>query len=262
MVSLPGGSFMMGATDGQAEAGAGDTPHQVTLSPFCISRCDITQGQYAALMGANPSYFGGEGSPGIGLVAAGVPGGLDDTYYSERQRSPVEEVSWYDACEFCNRLSVRMGRQKVYAIDGRSVSADFSADGFRLPTEAEWEYAARAGESFPFAGSTDPAAVAWFEDNSQGTTHPVGTKAANAWGLYDMSGNVWQWCWDWFNPYPAGPQTDPQGGPPAERKVIRGGSWYNPAAWCTVSRRFGFFPSYNQNDLNIGFRVVARTPLD
>jgi formylglycine-generating enzyme required for sulfatase activity len=179
MALIRPGKFMMGE---------GDDRHEVTISkPFYMGVTEVTQAQYEAVMGTNPSDFKGA-------------------------TNPVEIVSWNDAAEFCKKLSEKT-RQAV-----------------RLPTEAEWEYACRAGTQTAFSFGDDPSALgdyAWWAKNSAKTTHPVGQKKPNAWGLYDMHGNVWEWCADWYEAYPKGSVTDPSGPAIGDRRVLRGGSWYD-----------------------------------
>jgi formylglycine-generating enzyme required for sulfatase activity len=160
---------------------------------------------------------------------------------------------------FCNKLSERDGLQKVYTIIGTDVTADWSANGYRLPTEAEWEYAAREGrqglsQHHVYAGSDDLGQVAWYKGNSGETTHPVGQKEPNALGLYDMNGNVWQWCWDWFGDYSSSGQNDPRGASSGVYRVTRGGSWLNVARYNRVASRV-YGPPVNQI-YDLGFRLV------
>jgi formylglycine-generating enzyme required for sulfatase activity len=152
---------------------------------------------------------------------------------------PVEMVSWFDVLEFCNRLSISEGLQTSYRVDGGRLIWDRQSSGFRLPTEAEWEYAARAGETTRFAGSDVVNEVGWFYDNARGRSHPVKQLAPNAWGLYDMSGNVWEWIWDLYGPYPDDSlSTNPAGLHRGAAHVCRGGSWYSMAEDLRVARRY------------------------
>jgi len=238
-VYIPGGTFLMGSLDD-----AYATPHNVNLSSFWMAKTEVTQELYESVMGTDPSYFTGDSS------------------------RPVEQVSWYDAVAFCNALSQKEGLSPVYTITGTKVKADFGKNGWRLPTEAEWEYAARGGSqaashNVKFAGSASLDDVAWYKDNSEKETHPVGSKTPNELGLYDMNGNVWEWCWDWYGSYPwvffnlfqGGTQTDPKGPVSGMYRVIRGGSWYDDGDSCTVSYRKSSTPDGGYND--IGFRVVC-----
>jgi formylglycine-generating enzyme required for sulfatase activity len=186
------------------------------------------------IMGTNPSYFKGE-------------------------NLPVEQVSWFEAAEYCNRRSLKEGLTPAYRGSDNSITCDFSASGYRLPTEAEWEYAAKGGNkdlmTFTYAGGNSPDGVAWYDGNSGSTTHPAGTKQPNSLGLYDMSGNVWEWCWDWYSSsYSAGNQTDPMGASSGSGRVYRGGSWYSTAAYArSANRDHGTPPS---RYFYLGFRFV------
>lgn len=194
-VWVPPGSFWRGSDRGEAGRGADEGPrHEVTLSRgFFLGVHEVTQAQWEAVMGRNPAAF---------------------RYGADARRRPVDSVSWEDCARFIARLEERgVGR-------------------FRLPTEAEWEYAARAGSTTRFPWGDDPQgtethAHAWANSRSYAVTHPVGSKPANAWGLHDLHGNVWEWCSDWYGPYASGPQRDPRGPASGTERVFRGGSWYD-----------------------------------
>ena len=232
---------------------------EVTLSSFWISPYEVTQEEFVSLMTgnqngieANPSSF--TSNPAAGEV---------------QERRPVEQVSWYDAIVYCNLLSIKEGLTPCYTIKGstdpaawgtsptstsaedyadwESVTCNFNANGYRLPTDAEWEYAARGGQTgitdgsweYEYSGSNTADDVAWYWDNSDSKTHEVGKKQANALGLYDMSGNVYEWCWDWYGSgsgYPSGTE-DPAGPDTGRHRVKRGGSWNYGASDCAVSGR-------------------------
>jgi formylglycine-generating enzyme required for sulfatase activity len=199
MVYVAGGTFSMGSNSGYDW----EKPvHSVTVSGFSMAKTEVTQKEFKDLMGFNPSNFKGD-------------------------NLPVEQVTWYDAVAFCNAKSRKEGLKEVYTVTGitkdsdgnitsADVSADWSAKGYRLPTEAEWEWAARGGKSsrdYIFAGGNEDSeeSIAWFDSNSDKTTHLVGTKIQNELEIFDLSGNVCEWCWDWYGSYSAGSQTDPKG---------------------------------------------------
>jgi formylglycine-generating enzyme required for sulfatase activity len=233
MVLVEGGTFPMGSADGERR----ETPvHTVTVSGFYMGKYEVTQKEWREIMGSNPGAFKG-----------------DDR--------PVEQVSWYEAVEYCNRRSVQEGLTPAYRGSGDGITCDFTASGYRLPTEAEWEYAAKGGRDAPgaeYAGGNDADAVAWYGDNSKKQTHSVGTKEPNSLGLYDMSGNVWEWCWDWFGSYGSGSQTDPRGASPLSTRVNRGGSWTSTARSLRSACRSGYPPS--GRDAGLGFRLARSVP--
>ena len=227
MVAVEGGTFTMGATAEQgSDADTNEKPaHQVTLSSYSIGETEVTQALWVAVMGSNPSYFTGN------------------------LQRPVERVSWNDCQAFISRLN------------------DLTGKNFRLPTEAEWEYAARGGnksQGYKYAGSNDINTVTWYWDNipsqSSGTdgygTQPVATKAHNELGLYDMSGNVWEWCQDWYSSsyYSNSPTVNPTGPTSGSGRVRRGGSWFSIAGSCRVSIRDNDYPS--GAGLNLGLRLA------
>lgn len=216
MVLVEGGTFTMGATPEQgSDACDNEKPaHKVTLDSFYIGNFPVTQRLWKAVMGSNPSCSKG-----------------DDL--------PVEWVSWDDVQTFLRKLNAATGKP------------------YRLPTEAEWEYAARGGnksQGYKYAGSNDPDLVAWYSGNSGDHTHDVGTRFPNELGIYDMSGNVWEWCQDWSGSYSSSPQTNPKGPNSGANRVFRGGSWCDNARYCRVSYRFYIPPVLR--DRGLGFRLA------
>lgn len=221
----------------------------ITLSDFYVGKYEITQVQYKVVMGSNPSRYKGN-------------------------NNPVERVSWYDTVEFCNKLSEMEGFEKCYNINKNrkdsnneawcddlkyTVSCDFDANGYRLPTEAEWEYAARGGNQssgYKYSGSDNITEVAEYEGNNNKSTKSVGGKKPNELGIYDMSGNVYEWCWDWFDSYIDAPQSNPIGHLSGTRRIYRGGSWRYETMYCGVAYRNGNYPN-NGFHYN-GFRVARR----
>ncbi len=265
MVRVEGGSFQMGTTSGFDDE---NPVHQVTVSTFYMSRYEVTHGQYLEFLnGAGVSAAGRlNGNEVIDMEDYYVAFSHDGTLFSfsgsgaaDSIDCPVIEVTWYGAAEYANWLSAESGLTKVYTINGSTVTADWSANGYRMPTEAEWEYAARGGNAskgYLYAGSDNAGEVAWYGDNSGDRTHPVGGKAPNELGLYDMSGNVSEWCWDWYGSYSSGSQSDPGGPASGSRRVFRGGRW-NIGAWALRSTdRNGYSPDFCYYDL--GFRLVRR----
>ena len=210
----------MGSTAGDDDE---EPVHQVTVSTFYMSRYEVTHGQYLEFLnGAGVSAAGRlNGNEVIDMDDSDVAFSHDGTLFSfsgsgvaDSIDCPVMEVTWYGAAEYANWLSAESGLTKVYTINGTSVTANWSANGYRLPTEAEWEYAARGGNAskgYLYAGSDNADEVGWHSSNSGQSTHPVGGKAPNELGLYDMSGNVWEWCWDWYGSYSSGSQSNPRG---------------------------------------------------
>lgn len=216
MVFVDGGTFTMGCTSEQSDCGDNEKPaHQVTLSSFHIGKYEVTQAQWREVMGSNPSHF------------------------SDCDECPVEKVSWNDIQEFIGKLNEHTGKK------------------YRLPTEAEWEYTARGGnksKGYKYAGSDEIGKVAWHAGNSGTKTHPVGQKQANELGIYDMTGNVWEWCEEWIGDYSSSSQTNPKGPSNGTFRVLRGGGWYDNTRRCRVSIRYSNAPvaRYSGN----GFRLV------
>jgi len=240
MVELSGGTFWMGSPDTDAEAYDDEKPqHEVTVSAFAIGRYPITRGLYREICDTSPESWQRD---------------------NDDHRLPANDVNWFEAVSFCNALSQQVGLQPCYRIDGTHVIWDTNADGYRLPTEAEWEYACRAGTTSRWFFGDDPTALdryAWFADNANNQVRPVGEKASNPWGLYDMSGNVYEWCWDWYDTYRAEAVIDPIGPENGDLRVLRGGSaWFGgPRHLRSADRDWGQ-PEFRDDD--IGFRCVRR----
>lgn len=231
MVRVQPGEFWMGSPSGEKGRGevSDETYHRVRLTrAFAIGTTEVTQDLYEVVMGDNPSRF-------------------------EGGRHPVEKVSWYEAVAFCNRLSELEGLEPVYRISGKNVTWDHAATGYRLPTESEWEYAASGGEEYSHSGSDELEAVGWFHGNARKTTHEVGGMCANSWGLFDMSGNVWEWVWDLHGWYPTGTSTDPVG-TTGRNRVARGGSYDCERSNTRVAERYPRGPGHRADSL--GFRVA------
>ena len=237
------GTFMMGSPADELGRDSDETQHQVKLTQaFFFSEKEVTQAQWVEVVGSNPSYF-----PGC-------------------DECPVEQVSWYDAVEYCNALSALEDLDLAYEVNGTNVNWDESSNGYRLPTEAEWEYACRASTTTAFysggiteTGCADPNLdeIGWYCGNASGATHEVGQKLSNAWGLYDMSGNAWEWCWDWYGEY-SGDVTDPVGPDSGAWRVPRGGSWLISARYCRSADRSRGDPG--SRNYTIGLRPARTRP--
>jgi len=228
LVLIPKGTFVMGSPESEEGRQKDETQHEVTISKdYYLGVTEVTQGQYQKVMGKNPSYF-----------KKRIIRESDSSMY------PVEAVSWEDAVEFCKKLS-ELPKEKAGRV-------------YRLPTEAEWEYACRSGSKSAYSfgeSSKSLGDYAWFDENSRHQTHPVGQKKPNAWGLYDMHGNVIEWCSDyWYGEYPKGAVSDPSGPRGGSYRVIRGGSGNYTAAFCRSAVRSGLVPSFR--DSGLGFRVA------
>ncbi len=257
MIQIPGGTFIMGDTHGNYYSNELPT-HSVTLNSFSIGKYELTQGEFASVMGFNPATGHGVGND-----------------------HPVYNVSWYSAIKYCNLRSMADGLAPVYSIYGSTDPADWgpvpesdhaawnaavcnwNSEGYRLPTEAEWEYAARGaaiGPDYLYSGSDQINDVAWYHlnDTSGGYpsgTKPVGQKAPNSIGTHDMSGNVIEWCWDWYSPsyYSSSPSSNPTGPASGSSRVARNSGWNGFAGGCRVSYRYGSAPHYSS--FSNGFRV-------
>jgi formylglycine-generating enzyme required for sulfatase activity len=243
-VLVEGGTFVMGSPAKESERGRDETRRRITVGDFHLARSELTQREYAALMGNNPSENQGDALP-------------------------VENVTWFDAVRYMNARSAREALEPAYAIDGETVAWNRRANGYRLPTEAEWEYAARAGTATPFhTGNTitdrqanlynhygyDNDSSGRITGGSRGSTVPVKSFGANAWGLFDMHGNVAEWCWDWYGEYGTAGQTDPAGPATGTYRVHRGGGWNDFPKHVRSAYR-GAAPPGNRV-FNIGIRLA------
>jgi formylglycine-generating enzyme required for sulfatase activity len=227
-VAIPAGLFTMGSPDTETGHQGDEGPQRTVIlsQGFTMGKYEVSQAEYQAVVGSFP------GSP------------------SDDLRRPVTQVSWEDATNFCTLLTA-LDRQSGYISTGSF---------YRLPTEAEWEYTARAGTSTAYSSGDSASNLleyAWFASNSGGFAHPDGQKLSNAWGLYDMAGNSWEWCSDWFGAYPATTDIDPVGPSGGLGRVVRGGSWFRSADWCRSAARLRVTPGSRYTDL--GFRIVLIT---
>lgn len=232
MVLVEGGTFQMGGRDDNW--GDNKPVHDVMVGSFYMCKYPVTQAEYKAIMGKNPSRY-------------------------KENSAPVDGINWYEAVEYCNKRSEREGLTPCYTIDGTNVTCDWKANGYRLPTEAEWEYAARGGKHnspYRHSGGDDIYEVAWHIFNGGSRIHKVGQKKANALGIHDMNGNVWEWCWDWYdeNYYEDLTLIEPLGPASGDSRVCRGGSWYNNDDICQCAYRGSNYPTYWS--AGVGFRVV------
>ena len=236
MVQLPGGWFTMGDED-EVDA----KPHEVFVSSFYIDKYPVTQEEYRRVMGENPSRW-------------------------KASKNPVEQVSWSKAARYCNARSRLEGLRPCY--DLNTWECDFDANGYRLPTEAEWEYACRAGSKTKYFFGNEPSKLrnyAWFDKNSGKKPQPVGQKQPNPWGLYDMYGNVWEWCNDFYkvNYYQESPEENPKGPKTGDNKVVRGGAFKFSSESCRSGYRYNEDPAYSDVCFGYdiyGFRCVINAP--
>ena len=236
IVQLPGGRFIMG-DENEVDA----IPHEVVVSSFYIDKYPVTQEEYKRVMEKNPSRW-------------------------KAAKNPVEQVRWSDAVRYCNARSRLEKLQPCY--DLQTWQCDFSANGYRLPTEAEWEYACRAGTKTAYFFGNAPLKLkdyAWFDENSGAKPRPVAQKQPNPWGLYDMYGNVWEWCHDFYQVdyYQESPEENPKGPGAGETKVVRGGAWKFSADSCRSGYRYNEAPGYADVCFGYdiyGFRCVRNAP--
>jgi formylglycine-generating enzyme required for sulfatase activity len=230
LVLIPKGTFTMGSPESEERHERNERQHEVTIgNDYYLGVTEVTQGQYERVMGTNPS-----------------DNQKRDIRMSDSSMYPVERVSWEDAVEFCKNLSDLPEEKKVGRV-------------YRLPTEAQWEYACRAGSKTQYSFGESSRSIgdyAWLEENSNNRTHPVGQKKPNAWGLYDMHGNVLEWCSDWYDKYPKGPVSDPGGPKEGTFRVLRGGSYDRDPTSCRSAHRIWYIPSSRYLYTYYGFRVA------
>ena len=238
MALIPASDFLMGNDRGEEDE---KPAHPVRVSSFYMDKFAVTQKSFEGLMGTNPSKFKGPDRP-------------------------VERVSWLAAVKYCNMRSLKEGLHPCY--DPETLACNFEADGYRLPTEAEWEYACRAGSTTDYSFGNDPALLreyGWFKDNSGEATNPVGEKRPNAWGLHDMHGNVSEWCNDFYaeDAYRRSGGDDPRGPATGEKRVLRGGNWRSDASQCRSSARSAETPGFADVCFGYeayGFRCARKAP--
>jgi formylglycine-generating enzyme required for sulfatase activity len=244
LIQVKGGTFKMGSKNSDTSAELDEQKeHSVTLNTFEISKFEITVWEWKQFIKANkmkmpikPSW------------------GWQDNY-------PINGITWNEAIAYCNWLSTKEKLQPCYSKKGPNFVCNFKANGYRLPTEAEWEFAAKGGtnsKGFRYSGSDKLEDVAWYKANSNGQPHTVGTKLPNELGIYDMSGNVWEWCWDWYNKdfYKLEKGDNPKGPEMGERRTVRGGSWDSKSNYVRPANRISTIPSKTHEFY--GFRI-ART---
>ncbi len=240
MVLIPGGWFTMGDAEGQID----ERPlHKVWVNAFHMDKYEVTQEEYEKVRGENPSRW-------------------------TAPKNPVEQVRWSDAVRYCNARSIEDGLQPCYNLE--TWECDFNANGYRLPTEAEWEYACRAGTKTRYAFGDTPEKLrhyAWYKENSGGRPRPVGKKLPNPWGLHDMQGNVWEWCHDLYlvDYYQASPEKNPEGPKAGDTKIVRGGCWNARADKCRSAFRYNENPGYADVCFGYdiyGFRAVRNVPTE
>lgn len=245
---IEGGTFTMGSPASEVGRFDNETPHQVTIRSFYMGNYEVTQKEYEAVVKTNPSHF-----KGLNL--------------------PVEHINWYEAIEYCNKRSELEGLTPAYVIKGTNITWNQSANGYRLPTEAEWEYACRGGTTTRFNTGDDENSLKGNANVADLTakekyanwptvpiydgykeTAPVGSFAPNPWDLYDMHGNVWEWCWDWYGDYVPEAQTDPAGPAAGSNRVFRGGCWTNFSRNLRSANRSYSTPTGRSS--TVGFRLA------
>jgi sulfatase modifying factor 1 len=242
MVKVEGGTFKMGSKNSDNAADNDEQKeHTVTVKDFEICKFEVTVWQWKEYVKANK----------LKMPVKPV-WGWQDNY-------PINNLTWNEVIDYCNWLSKKENLDPVYTQQGPNVSCDFTKNGYRLPTEAEWEYAAKGGKKSKetrYSGSNNPNQIAWHKANSKASPHTIGTKLPNELGIYDMSGNVWEWCWDWYNKdyYTIEDNKNPKGPVMGERKSVRGGSWDSKLNYMRPANRISTLPSKTHEFY--GFRVA------
>jgi formylglycine-generating enzyme required for sulfatase activity len=263
MVFVQGGTFQLGNPDSSVGYSNERPVSNVTISGFYIGKYEVTQAQWQTIMGRTQQQ------------QQALDPTLDTYNFGRGNNYPIYFVNWYETLVFCNKLSVMEGLTPAYRISNSTNPDDWGtvptssnatwdaaeivegSTGYRLPTEAQWEYAAKGGntgETFTYAGSNTVGDVAWYSDNSGSASHEVGTKAPNGLGIYDMSGNVDEWCWDWYGNYTSDDKTDPMGASSGSERVWRGGNWNWSSMYVRSASRGSDHPDYRS--INCGFRLA------
>ncbi len=234
MIKVESGTFVMGSSD---QTGSAYPPHDVTLDTFYIAATTVTEKFYDYVLGK-------------------IETDPQNSVSTKKAVFPAVGISWDDAIEFCNILSERDGYTPCYSLNGNEVICDFSANGYRLPTEAEWEYAANGGNNaiyYTYSGSDTLDEVGWYAGNSNSQVQAVAQKEPNSLGIYDMTGNIWEWCWDSYASYSQEEQINPTGPKDGDIKSVRGGCCFSNEAMCALYTR-NYFPR-NIYGKNLGFRL-------
>ncbi|MDR1902679.1 MAG: formylglycine-generating enzyme family protein [Treponema sp.] len=260
-VHIPGGTYTRGSPAWEVGRWGDEGPqHQVTVSSFYMGKYEVTVGEFGHFVNATGYKTTAETS-GVGYVWRGgswtqkTNANWKNPYFNQGEKHPVVLISWYDAIEYCNWLSEQENLTPVYTRSGNSVTWNRGVNGYRLPTEAEWEYACRAGTTAAYStGLSISTSQANYGDT--GATKNVGSFAPNVWGLYDMHGNAWEWCWDLKGDYSDGAQTDPEGAASGPSRVLRGGSWCNNAYNVRSAFRGSLDPANRYINNSFGFRLV------
>ncbi len=264
-IFVSGGSFLMGSSASEPARELDEGPQRrVTVSSFMIGKYEVTVGEFR--MFADATNYITDAEIGGGAYVLSQDGWIKNSNinwknpgFIQTEKHPVTCVSWNDSIAYCNWRSDKEGLKRAYTVKGKKVTLNPGTDGYRLPTEAEWEFAAKGGnvsKGFSFSGANEAEKATWIVNNSKNSAQQVGTKTPNELGLHDMSGNVWEWCWDWYARYPSGIQTNPTGSSLGYERVLRGGSWIDEPQYVRPSNRGYNFPNFSGYDQ--GFRLVRR----